>query len=150
MGLSITQLEMLNVLIAMRIFGQCWKNRKVRFHVDNKAVVHALSRGKIRDIYLQTVARSIWLIAATKDIDIEYVHILGVDNVKVDVLSRMFQDVCPVEKLNLFNDYVWWPVDRNFFIQIYLCNCRQMSFPQPSLLTVGLRPKTKNSSYLSI
>ena len=74
-SLSITQLEMLNVLIAMRIFGHWLENQKIKLHIDNKAVVHALSNGRIKDKYLQSVARSIWLIAAVKDIDIEYAHI---------------------------------------------------------------------------
>ena len=87
-NLSITQLEMLNILIAMRIFGQCWENQNIRFHVDNIAVVHALNKGRIKDKYLQSVARSIWLIATVKDI--EYYHIsYNADNVKADVLSRM-------------------------------------------------------------
>ena len=107
---------MLNLLIAMRIFGHCWGNQKSKFHVDNKAVVHALSKGRIKDKYLQSVARSIWLVATVKDIDIEYVHISGVDNVKADVLSRIFQDICTVEKLDLFKDYTWWPVEgKNFY-----------------------------------
>ena len=114
--LSITQFEMLNALIAMRILGHCWENQKIKFHVDNKAVVHALSNGRIKDKYLQSVARSIWLIAAMKDIDIEYVHIPGVHNTKADVLSRIFQDVYTVEKLELFKNYRWWPVDgKNFY-----------------------------------
>ena len=106
--------KILNVLIVMRIFTNVWENQNIRFHVDNKAVVYALNKGKIRDIYLQKVARPIWLIAAMKDIDIEYLHIPGIDNVKAYVLYRMFQDVWAIEKLNLFNDYVWWQVEGNF------------------------------------
>ena len=65
---------------------------------------------------MQSVARSIWLIAAIKDIAGEYVHIPGVHNIKADVLSRIFQDVYTVEKLELFKNYTWWPVDgKNFY-----------------------------------
>ena len=46
-GLNINQLEMLNVLIALRTFGRCWKNHFVEFRIDNKAVVFALQKGKI-------------------------------------------------------------------------------------------------------
>ena len=122
--LSITQLEMLNVLIALRIFGHCWQNQKIRFHIDNKAVVYSLTKGRMRDAYLQSVARSIWLIAASKDIVIEYVHIAGTANVKADVLSRMFQNVSNAQKLQLFENCVWWPVGGKFFTQIYLFNFR--------------------------
>ena len=41
-GLNINQLEMLNVLIALRIFVKCWKNHCVKLRIDNKAVVFAL------------------------------------------------------------------------------------------------------------
>ena len=67
-GLNINQLEMLNVRIALKMFGKCWKNHCVEFRIDNKVVVFALQKGKIKDHYMQTVARSIWLIAASNDI----------------------------------------------------------------------------------
>ena len=46
-GLSITQLEILNVLIALRTFAEVWKHRSVEFRVDNKAVVLSLQKGRI-------------------------------------------------------------------------------------------------------
>ena len=40
---------------------------------------------------MKAVARSIWLIAASKDIKLVYSHIPGVANVKADALSRLFE-----------------------------------------------------------
>ena len=90
-GLNINQLEMLNMLIALRMFGKCWKNHCVKFKIDNKAIVFALQKGNIRDNYMQAVARSIWLIAASNDIKLLYSYIPGVNNVKADALSRLFE-----------------------------------------------------------
>ena len=61
-GLSITYLEFLNVLLAFRTFGRFWTGYWVKFHIDNKAVVYALNNGRIKDTYMQQVARSIWLL----------------------------------------------------------------------------------------
>ena len=37
---------------------------------------------------MQAVARTVWLVAAAKDIKLTYCHISGVNNVKADILSR--------------------------------------------------------------
>ena len=44
-GASISHLEMLNVLVALRVFGEVWQHKHVKFHVDNMTVVHALNNG---------------------------------------------------------------------------------------------------------
>ena len=112
-GLSITQLELLNVLIAFRTFAKYWTGQWDKFYIDNKAVVHALNHGKIKYIYMQQVARSIWLLLATYDIKLECTHIPGKDNVKADILSRVFER--GLLKGWLFNECVWWPVKGQYF-----------------------------------
>ena len=49
--LSITQLEMLNVLVLFRTFGCMWVSQDNHVHIDNQAVVHALNHGKTRQVY---------------------------------------------------------------------------------------------------
>ena len=66
--LNITQLEMLNVLIALRVFSDAWRHKTVCLHIDNKAVVYSLEKGRIKVKFMQAVARSVWLIAAIHDI----------------------------------------------------------------------------------
>ena len=51
-GLSITQLEMLNVLVLLHTFGEMWVNQAIHVHIDNLAVVHALNHGKIKDEFM--------------------------------------------------------------------------------------------------
>ena len=71
-NLSITQSEMLNVLVALRTFGHFWTKSRVKLHIDNTAVVFALRNGRIRDTFMQSVAKSIWLLAAIRDIQLEF------------------------------------------------------------------------------
>ena len=107
-GHSITQLELLNVLIAFRTFTRSWTGQWVKFHIDNKAVVYALNNGRIKDSYMQQVARSIWLLLATHDIKLECTHIPGKDNVKADIFSRVFERGLVND--HLFDHCTWWPI----------------------------------------
>ena len=66
-NLSITKLKMLNVLIALRTFGNMWANESVVVHIDNKAAMFALKHGNIKDKFMQSVSRSIWLVAVSND-----------------------------------------------------------------------------------
>ena len=108
-GLNINQLEMLNVLIALRTFAKVWANQRVEFNIDNKAVVFALNKGQIRDHYMQAIARSVWLVSASQDIKLSFKHVFGVDNGEADKLSRVFErsnnDLTP------FKSCVWWLVN---------------------------------------
>ena len=56
------------MLIALRTFAEVWANMRVEFNIDNKAVIFALSKGRIRDQYMQAIARSVWLVSASQDI----------------------------------------------------------------------------------
>ena len=81
-------LEMVNILMAIRLFKFQWASRKVFIRCDNEAVVTVLRTGKTRDPFLAACARNIWLESALSDIDLQYGHIRGVDNRVADMLSR--------------------------------------------------------------
>ena len=80
----------------------------VRFHINNIAVEYALQNGRIKDRYMQSVARSVWFLTASNDITLEYTHISGVLNVKADILSRVFEKYSTKNLLHTFNDVNWW------------------------------------------
>ena len=88
MNWSIVQLEMVNILLAVRLFQKQWAGRKVLIKCDNEAVVSVLRSGKTRDPYLGACARNIWYVCALADIDIQYVHVKRLDNRVADLLSR--------------------------------------------------------------
>ena len=46
MDLNIVHLEMLNILVALRVWNQCWAKSRVRIACDNEAVVHVLNSGR--------------------------------------------------------------------------------------------------------
>ena len=85
---TIVYLEMVNILLATRLFKCQWSSRKVLIQCDNEAVVSVLKNGKTRDPYLGACAQNIWYLAAEADMDLRYVHIKGANNVVADVLSR--------------------------------------------------------------
>ena len=59
MNWSIVHLEMVNILLAVRLFQTQWSGRKVLIRCDNEAVVTVLRSGKPKDPYLGACARNI-------------------------------------------------------------------------------------------
>ena len=113
MNWSIVQLEMVNILLAVRLFQPHWAGRKVLVKCDNEAVVTVLRSGKTRDPYLGACARNIWHVCALADIDIQYVHVRGLDNKVADLLSRWTGTQNNFTELYKYiEDPVWIPVDK--------------------------------------
>ena len=88
LGLTIVHLKMINILVALKIFGPFWANIKVLVKCDNQAVVAVLTHSKTKDPFLATCARNVWILAALYDLEVTYVHIRGKHNVIADLLSR--------------------------------------------------------------
>ena len=85
---SIVHLEMPNILVAVRVWGQNWAYKRIIIKCDSQAVVSVLNSGKTQDMTLAAIARNIMMEAAKYDIDLQVIHILGVDNKIADLLSR--------------------------------------------------------------
>ena len=51
---NIVHLEMINIVVALKIWGNLWRDKKVKIHCDNLAVVGTLAAGKVRDNILAT------------------------------------------------------------------------------------------------
>ena len=54
-NLDIVHLEMINIVLALRLFAQFWKGKHVLVKCDNDAVVKVLNAGKSHDPYLGPV-----------------------------------------------------------------------------------------------
>ena len=63
-GLSIVHYEMINIVVAFNLWGREWSNCNVKVYCDNEAVVTCISSHKIKDAYLMTCVRNLWLMAA--------------------------------------------------------------------------------------
>ena len=90
--LTIVYYEMLNVLIAVRVWAPDLYRSKVIVHCDNNAVVQVITTGKTKDQFLATCIRSIWLLMAQNHIHLKVTHIEGICNSKADFLSRLYSD----------------------------------------------------------
>ena len=97
---SIVHLEMLNIVVALKIWATQWSCRKLRIKCDNIAVVDILTSGKTKDSVLALCARNIWLIAAIFNISIHIEHIPGKNNVVADLLSRFKFDTASWQSLH--------------------------------------------------
>ena len=72
---SIVHLEMLNIVVALKIWAAQWCYKKLRIKCDNMAVVGVLTFGKTKDSILATCARNVWLLSAMFNISIHIEHI---------------------------------------------------------------------------
>ena len=105
---TIVHLEMINVLVALKLWAQAWANKRVRLYCDNQAVVHVLSTGNTRDAVLGACARNIWLLTAMYNVSIDFTHISGVQNSVADLLSRWRYDTASMDKLyKIIPNPVW-------------------------------------------
>ena len=73
--------------------------------------MYAFQFGRIKDQFMQSVARSVWLVAAAYDIELKYQHVPGILNTEADALSRAFDPSCDLAKLHELINYNWWPVN---------------------------------------
>ena len=105
---SIVHLEILNILVACKIWASQWENKKIQIFCDNLAVVEVLTSGRTRDETLAICARNIWLLSALYNIHFTFSHIAGVQNTIADLLSRWGNSHHDWSKLqSLCPDHVW-------------------------------------------
>ena len=85
---TIVNLEILNIVVALKIWGKYWQDKIIEVKCDNIAVVEVLRSGRARDTVLATCARNIWLLTSLFNIQLIVNHIPGVQNQTADLLSR--------------------------------------------------------------
>ena len=88
-GYQIVHLEMLNILVALRVWTHVWHEKRIVIYCDNQAVVAVINSGKTRDPVLAAITRNIAMLTATHDINLRLVHISGKHNIIADALSRI-------------------------------------------------------------
>ena len=90
---------MINIMVALKIWGHIWANKKVCIHCDNLPVVEVLNSGYARDDTLDACAINIWLLSALYNITLNVTHIAGSQNNVADLLSRWKNTRQDYEKL---------------------------------------------------
>ena len=89
---NITHLEMLNILIALRLWAKDSAVSSVTLHCDNLVVVQVVNSGKTRDKFLNACIKHIWFITAVHKIDLQLTHIQGHKNLIANSLSRIYSE----------------------------------------------------------
>ena len=87
--LHISCLEMLNLVVAVKLWSNSWAGKSVIINCDNSATVDTIQHGRARDKFLLKCARVIWFHTARLDIDLQVKHKPGVLMHTVDSLSRL-------------------------------------------------------------
>ena len=87
-NLSITNFEMINIIVVIKLWGSDWSHQKVILKTNNMAGVNICNSGYTRDQYLASIIRNIWLLTSEYDICLKVVHIAGKQNIIADLLSR--------------------------------------------------------------
>ena len=87
-GHSIAHLELLNVVVALKVWCRQWAGHKVRVFCDNSNACIAADTGRTRDPFMQECAREMFLFKAAYDIELTVVHRPGVQMDRADALSR--------------------------------------------------------------
>ena len=88
MSYNISHLEILNVVVVLKVCGQCWANKRIQIYCNNQAVVDVLRYSRARDAMLATCARNVWLLIAICNISLTVTHIDDCRNSVADLLSR--------------------------------------------------------------
>ena len=65
---DIAALEMINILVAVRVWATEWQNQTIEVPCDNLAVVTVLTSGKTKNSILAAISRNIFMLAANFDI----------------------------------------------------------------------------------
>ena len=111
---NIAYLEMINILVAVKVWHVQWANLSVMIKCDNQAVVSVLSTGRTRDQTLATYARNIFMWLSAFNIDMKIVHVSGKLNPVVDLLSRWYGTTNNHQKLaQLVQPVTWVPVSKD-------------------------------------
>ena len=53
-ALTMVHIAMLNIIVALRLWGSLWEHPQVKIHRENDAVIQVVVTSKIKDPYLGT------------------------------------------------------------------------------------------------
>ena len=84
----ISELEILTVCVAAKLWATCLKGKRITLFCDNEASVVAINSGKCRNATMQACLRELVFVACSVECEMRAVHIRGVDNRLPDFLSR--------------------------------------------------------------
>ena len=112
---NIAYLEMVNILVAIKVWHAQWANLNVIIKCEIQAVVSVLSTGRTHDKTLASYARNIFMWLSAFNVEIKVIHVPGRLNPVADLLSRWYDTANNHEKLaQLVQPVTWVPVPKEF------------------------------------
>ena len=113
-SVNIACTEMINILVALKVWHNQWSGHKVLVKCDNQDVVSVLNTCKTRDSTLGKYAKNIFLWLSAFNINLMVVHVPGKLNPVADLLSRWDITVNNVSKLQqLVHPVTWVPISQD-------------------------------------
>ena len=105
-ALKIVHLEMLNIVIALHVWGKYWRHVAVTVNCDNEACVHVIATNRTKDPFLGACIRNLWFVTAFYDISLQVQHI-----------SRLYSNKPINHELfdHLKANYMWDSIDPSYF-----------------------------------
>ena len=85
---DITVLELFPIVVAVEIWDECLRNKKIKFFCDNLAVVHILNSMTSKSEIVMRLVRYLTLLCLKYNIVVKSEHIEGAKNLIYDALSR--------------------------------------------------------------
>ena len=84
----IAHLEMLNLVVAVKLWARDWAGWTVRLFCDNANTCSAVITGRAQDPFMQRCVRELFVLTAAHDIDLKVEHRPGRLMARADALSR--------------------------------------------------------------
>ena len=107
---NIAYTEMINILVALKVWRTQWSGSRVLIKCDNQAVVSVLTTGRTCDSTIAKYERNIFLWLSACNIDIMVLHVRGKMNPVADLLSRWHITANNISKLQqLVHPVTWIP-----------------------------------------
>ena len=91
-GHTIAHLELLNVVVALKVWCKHWKGQRVHVKCDNMNACLAVQTGRSRDPFIQHCVRELFVWSVSFDIELRLVHCPGKEMDRADALSRMHKE----------------------------------------------------------
>lgn len=117
-GHHISRLELIVLTMAVKVWGQFLRGRRVGLKCDNEACVWVVNSGRCDDEVMLAWLRELAFVAADSQCVVKCEHIRGTQNRVPDLLSRWDTDVKYVQEFCQLTDSEWREVvvDRTMFV----------------------------------
>ena len=101
----ICHLELLNIVVACRLWAPALTGKRLLIRCDNTPAVYALRTARGRDSFMRQCARAAFLVAAAHDVTIDACHKPGAQLELPDALSRLHLDPAFGAKIQALRDF---------------------------------------------